>query len=122
MAFANQKNVQASYILEEGMEAITFLRDKGWNANIATLSTSTTYYLSFNGSYWATTTIAQYVDGEFLRSLRVSDVYRDGSDKIASSGTYDSGTKQVTATVSYFQGHATTTKSVTTFVANIYAN
>src|SRR3989344_1402951 len=68
-AFSNQKNVEAAYLLEEGLEAITFLRDKGWTGNITTLSTTTTYYLSFNDLYWATTTVAQYVDGQFLRSI-----------------------------------------------------
>ena len=118
-AFANQRNVQAGYILEEGLEAVTFFRDTSWSGNIAKLSTTTTYYLTFS-STWATTTTAQYVDGVFLRSLTISDVKRDGSDKIAGSGTYDPNTKLITATVAYPQGQATTTKSISTYITNIY--
>ena len=120
-AFSNQKNVEAAYLLEEGLEAMTFLRDKSFS-NISKLSTSTTYYLTFTASSWATTTTPQYVDGQYLRSINISDVNRDGTDKIAAAGTYDPNTKKVTATVSYFQGHATTTKSISTYIANIYGN
>lgn len=121
-AFANERNIQISYLLEEGLEAVTFLRDRGWTANIAPLSTATTYYLTWNGSYWATTTSAQYIDGEFFRSINIADVRRDGNDQIAVSGTVDTNTKQVTATVSFRQNNATTTKSISTYIANIYNN
>ena len=121
-ALTNQRNVDASYILEEGLEAMTLLRDKGWTANISKLSTTTTYYLTFASSAWSTTTTAQYVDGIFLRSISLLDVKRDASDHIASSGTYDPNIKQITSTVAYWQGHATTTRSISTFIANIYNN
>lgn len=121
-ALANQKNVEASYILGEGLEVITFMRDSGWTANISKLSTTTVYYVRWTGTAWATTTTPQYVDGIFLRSIGISDVFRDGSDDIAASGTYDSGTRKITATVSYFQGHATTTRSMATYITNIYGN
>src|SRR3989338_3862684 len=106
-AFANEKNIQAAYILEEGLEAVTLLRDKGWNANIKLLSTTTT---------------PQYIDGTFLRNIAITDVKRDLNDRIATAGTYDPNTKLVTATVSYFQGHGTTTRSLSTYIANIYNN
>ena len=120
-ALANSKNAEAGYILEEGMEALKFIRDKGWTANISKLSTTTTYYLTWNASGWATTTTPQYVDGVFLRSVTVSDVKRDAvSDDIAVSGYYDSGTKLITTTVAYWQGHATTTRSLSLYLANKY--
>ncbi|OHA93096.1 MAG: hypothetical protein A3G47_00375 [Candidatus Zambryskibacteria bacterium RIFCSPLOWO2_12_FULL_39_45] len=121
-AFANEKNIQAAYILEEGLEAVTLLRDKGWNANIKLLSTTTTYYLTLVPTYWATTTTPQYIDGTFLRNIAITDVKRDLNDRIATAGTYDPNTKLVTATVSYFQGHGTTTRSLSTYIANIYNN
>ena len=108
--------------MEEGLEVVTFLRDKGWANNIAKLSTTTIYYLSWSGTDWATTTTPQYVDGMFLRKISVADVKRDGSDRIASSGTYDPNTKQITATVEYYQGHSTTTRVMSTFITNLYSN
>lgn len=121
-ALANQNNAQVGYLLEEGLEVVSFLRDGSWAENISTLSTSTIYYISFNGSSWATTTSPQYVDGKFLRSFNVSDVFRDINDDISSSGAYDPNTKQVTVSVSFVQGHSTTTKSISTYMTNIYGN
>ena len=121
-ALANNKNIQASYLLEEGLEVMTFFRDSGWTANISGLSTSTTYYLNYSSGAWATTTTPQYVDGVFLRSISVSDVKRDAIDQISASGTYDPNTKKITATIDYLQGQATTTKSLSLYITNINAN
>jgi type II secretory pathway pseudopilin PulG len=118
-ALANERNVQAGYLLEETIEGVTYLRDKGWTTNIASLTAGTTYYLYFNGSLWTATTTPQYVDGQFLRSFTLSNVNRDSGDDIAVSGTLDPKTKQVTANVAFFQGHATTTQSVYTYITNI---
>ncbi len=121
-ALANQKNVQASYLLEEGLEATSFLRDMGWTTNISPLSVLTTYYLVWNGYYWVTSTTPQYVDGLFLRSINLANVNRDSNGRIATSGTNDPNTKLITATVSYWQGHATTTQSISTYITNLYGN
>lgn len=117
-AFSNDKNIQASYILEEGVEVMTFFRDVSWS-NIGNLSTTTTYYLTFSGNTWATSTTPIYVDGKFLRKIVVGQVRRDANDNIALSGTVDTNTRQITVTVDYFQGHATTSKSISTYLTNI---
>ena len=121
-ALSNQNNTVASYLLEEGIEVATYLRDIGWNANIGTLTSGTTYYVVFDGSTWLTTTTLQYIDNTFLRTLVVENVNRDINDDIASVGTLDPNIKKVTVTVSYWQGHATTTKSLETYITNIYNN
>ncbi len=121
-ALSNQHNVQVAYILEEGVESVRFLRDTSWSKNIGALSTTTAYYLSFTSGYWATSTIPQYVDGKFLRSIAISDVKRDVNDKIASSGTYDPATKLVTVTVSFADRGATTTKTLSAYITNLYTN
>jgi Tfp pilus assembly protein PilV len=124
-ALANDKNTQAAYLEEEGLEAMSYLRDYSWTSKIINLSTTTTYYLAWSSaaSYWNTTTTPQYIDGTFLREIVLADVKRDASDKISTtSGTYDQNTKQVTATLKYFQGHGTTTQSMTTYISNLYGN
>ncbi len=119
-ALSNQKNVEANYLLQEGLEAMSFLRDVGWTNNFGSLSTTTTYYLTWNGSRWATTTAEQYIDGIFLRSVAVSDLKRDSNDDLSTTtGTYDPNIKQVAVTVSYYQGQATTTKTLNRYIANI---
>jgi len=116
-ALANQKNAEAAYLLEEGLEVMTFIRDRSW-LNISRLSTTTPYYLTF-GTAWATSTTPVYVDGVFLRSINIEDVFRDANSDIAISGTFDPEIRKITTTVSYFQGHATTTKTLSKYLANI---
>jgi Tfp pilus assembly protein PilE len=118
----NQDNSKASYLLEEGLEAIIFLKDQNFTSNIKSLTSGSTYYLYFNGTSWTSTTTSQYVDSKFLRSFVVSNVNRDGSDKIATVGTNDPNTKLVTVSVSFPASHATTTKSLSTYITNIYNN
>ncbi len=120
-ALSNERNIQAAYLLEEGVEAVTFLRDKGWTTYITPLTASTTYYLAYNGSYWTATTTKQYVE-EFVRSFVITAVTRDANDKIAASGTNDPNTKKVTVTLQYHQGSSTTTKSISTYITNMYEN
>jgi len=57
-ALANDENVRAAYLGEEALEAMTFLRDGSWSTNIASLSTTTAYYLTWNSGAltWRTTT------------------------------------------------------------------
>lgn len=106
------ENIQAAALAEEGVEAVTTLRDAGWN-NLSSLITGTAYGLVFNGAVWATTLIPQPIDGIFRRTIVLDDVYRRNSDKdiVASSSpdakSIDSGTKKVTVRVSW----ATTTPS-----------
>ncbi|MCC2630347.1 MAG: seg [Candidatus Paceibacter sp.] len=119
-AFANSGNVQAAYLMEEGLEAMTLLRDKGWTNNFSKLSTTTVYYLRFATSTWATTTTAQYVDNTFLRSIELDDVFRDTNGAVVSSGgTFDANSRKVLVRLQYFQGKGTTTKTMTTFLTNL---
>lgn len=118
-ALNNQYAIQTAYLLEEGIEVMRFFGDKGWAGHIAPLSTTTTYYLTFSSGNWATTTVPQYIDGRLLRSVTVSDVRRNGTDKIAPNGVYDPNTKLVTVTVLQYVKSATTTKTLSAYIFNI---
>jgi hypothetical protein len=121
-ALGNQNNTRANFLLEEGVETLIYLRDDSWTSNISSLTNDTTYYLYFNGSTWTSTTTPQYIDTDFLRSFVLESVNRDSNDDIAVSGSIDTNIKKATVTVSYWQGHATTTKSISTYITNLYAN
>lgn len=111
---------QASFLLEEGLEVSKFFRDASW-VNISTPATGTTYYLSFDGTKWATSTTNTYVDGVFERTIRFDDVYRDGNDDIVTvGGTLDPDARKITATVSWWSRTATTTRAIETYVTNIF--
>ena len=112
--------VRAAFLMEEGIEVAKFFRDTSWT-NISGFTSGATYYLSWNGSTWATTTTNTFVDGMFERKLVVDNVSRDSNDDIVSSGgTLDAGTKKATVSVSWNEKGATTTKSVSTYLTNFF--
>lgn len=119
----NLKSAKAAYFAEEGIEAIKTIRDASWT-NITTLSTSTTYYLTFNTSsstnyVWNTTTTATSTDG-FTRKIIISNVNRDSTGHIVSNGgTIDVNTKLITVSISWLAKSGTTTKSLSTYITNI---
>lgn len=106
------EQVQAATLAEEGIEAMTTLRDAGWG-NVSSLTAGAAYDLVFNGSAWPTTQMPQIIDGVFRRTVVVNNVYRRDSDRDIVSAdssdtkTIDSGTKKITVRVSW----ATTTPS-----------
>lgn len=114
------KTVQASFLLEEGIEVVKFFRDTSW-LNISGLIVGTSYFLQFDGAKWATTSSNVFVDNVFERKLVINNVSRDANDDIVSSGgTEDMDTKKVTVSVSWLGKNGTTTKSISTYLTNIF--
>jgi Tfp pilus assembly protein PilV len=121
VALSNSEAVKAAYLAEESLEAVRFWRDVSWNNKIAPIAKGTAYGLSFALGMWATTT--DLTLGSFERSIMISPVYRDASSDIVSSGgTLDTDTVLVTSSVSWWKGGATTTKTVATYLTNLYGN
>ena len=117
-----QSLIQGDYLLEEGIEAAKLLRDSSYMSNFGKMSTTTTYYFSWSGTDWATTTVSNLIDGRFERKLAITDVRRDANSDIASSGTYDPDTKLIEVSVSWSGQTSTTTRSIQTYVTNIFNN
>ena len=118
--FLNTGSVKATFLAEEGLEAIRFLRDSSWDENIVPLSNGTDYGLVLESNLWQATTTNIFIDGIFERIMNLSEVYRDASDDIVSSGgTLDSDTRLVTVTVSWKTSQATTTRLISTYLSNI---
>ena len=122
-SLGNESAVKGAFLLEEGVEAVKVIRDNGWTANIAPLSTATTYYLYYNNTTWVSTTTVQTVDG-FSRSFVLSAVNRDNTTKdiVTSGGTLAANTKKVTLTASWFDAGTTTAKSISTYITNLFSN
>ena len=120
-ASAQSKFVKAQFLLEEGVEALRTLRDESWSS-FGGLTKGTTYWISFDNfsSSWDATSTQVFVDGEFERTFILDEVFRDGSDRIASSGTLDPGTIKVTVNVEWQFRNATNTSSVETYFANLF--
>lgn len=112
--------VKAEFLLEEGVEGLRSMRDTGWQ-NIAGLVSGVDYFIDTeNGAYIATTS-PQVVDGVYTRTVVVAPVYRDSNFRIVSSGgTLDNETKDVTVSIAWREGNATTTRSLRTYLANLF--
>jgi hypothetical protein len=118
-AHTNTQKLKANFLLEEGIEAVKTMRDFGW-ANISDLSEGSDYYLQFTGGRWATSTAESAVDGVYYRTFVVENVNRSSSGDIATSGgTLDAGTRKLTVTVSWQNRGATSTRELSTYIANI---
>lgn len=122
LSTGNTSYVQAGFLLDEGAEAIRFIRDNGWTSKISVLTPGNSYYFFRNQNGWQATTTPEWIDGKFLRSFSVSNVSRNGSDNISSSGAVDLNTKKVTISVSWLRAGATTTMPLSLFITNIFNN
>ncbi|OGZ06258.1 MAG: hypothetical protein A2845_00430 [Candidatus Lloydbacteria bacterium RIFCSPHIGHO2_01_FULL_49_22] len=118
------EHIQSGFLLEEGVEVMKLLRDESWSTTIAPLSTTTTYYLSWNGTKWTATTTKQVIENIFTRSLEISDVNRDNvTYNIDPTGTYDPGTKKVTVSIGWQRrGGNVATDTAQTYIMNLFNN
>lgn len=117
----NTARVQAAYLSEEGLEVVRLMRDGGWDTNIAPYTSGSTFYLYFDGINWTATSTNNLIDSTFEREVTLSEVRRDGSQKIVSSGgSIDPNIKKVTVTISWNSRGATSTRSVSTYLANLF--
>ncbi len=114
--------IQASFLLDEGMEVMRLTRDQNWNS-ILGLQVGTNYTPSFNASTsaWSLTTTISPVDNIFYRTIQVANVNRGAtSDIVSSGGTLDTNTKKITVSVSWWNDGATTTKQLVGFLTNLF--
>ncbi len=121
----SRERLTASFLMEEGLEVLRFLRDSSWDGNIGTLAAGTDYYLSFNEttSTWSIQTAATtQIDGVFDRSFRVENVLRDGGDNIAASGTADPETKKIIMKVSWFSRNQSQVSTLEAYLMDIFDN
>ena len=121
-ASTNGARMEAAYLADEGIEAVRILRDNGWSANIASHASGAPFYIGWNGTTWVATTTNAFVDGLFERSVEFADVNRDGSQQIAPNGSLDSDTKKITVTVSWRSDDATSSRTLSAYITNLFDN
>ncbi len=123
IAEENTKEIQAVFLAEEGLEALRVLRDSSWLGNIATLNSSTDYFLNFSEGKWQVASSNIYIDGIFERKFSLQNINRDSNDDIvASGGSNDPNTKKFTVSVSWLSRKGTTTRSISTYSTNFFSN
>lgn len=111
-------NTQATFLLEEGAEAVRILRDNGWN-NISGLSAGSVYYPTFSGNTWTLSATPSQVEN-FTRTVIMTNVNRDANKDIAVSGTDDPGTKFFTVSVSWSESGQTLSKTLKFYISDIF--
>ena len=118
--------VQAEMLAEEGVSAIENLRNSSWKDNIDSLSNNVAYRLIWNQytNSWEATTSLDLIDGKFDRTMTLSSVDRDSNFNIVKDGdgTVDLGTRHVIVNVSWQDNSSTSTRSLSTYIHNIYNN
>ncbi|MFH1451170.1 MAG: hypothetical protein ABIF89_01000 [bacterium] len=99
------QTTQAGFLAEEAIEAVRSFRDgTQWAVNgLGTLSLDTAYHpeKTLDSPPSWNLIVGEETSGVFSRKIVLSRVLRDGSDNIVETGTEDSGTRKVTATVSW---------------------
>jgi type II secretory pathway pseudopilin PulG len=125
------KKSEASFLLEEGAEAVKSIRDNNWTT-ISSLILDIPYHLYFNTSTktWGLDTnttnligcIPSYpLDSVFDRTVTISSVGRDINDDILTSGgTIDPKTKKVTVTATWTSSGSFNTKSLSFYISDIF--
>jgi len=123
MSVANSARIQGAFLAEEGLEVVRLLRDSGWDENIEIQTLNTPFYIDFDGSSWQATTTNIYIDGFFEREVILSEANRDSNfDIVDSGGSADPNSRKVTVSVSWSLGNSTTTKTISTYLTDIFTN
>src|SRR4030067_3389840 len=115
VTFQVARSTEATALAEEAIEAVRGMRDEGWIANIAPLTSGATYYPVVTADKWTlSTTNPGPISNLYTRTVVVEDVGRDGNDNIvASGGTAGPNTKKVTATVTWAEAGPNKTRKNT---------
>ncbi len=121
LSLANTEKVQAVLLLDEGVEAIKTIRSHSWSS-IASSTINTVYYLTWQDLRWQSTTTPVVVDGKFVRTFTVSDVYRDAStlNIVNNGGVLNNDSKIINLDVTWVYKGATSSKQISFYVFNIY--
>ncbi len=124
LGFSSTSRVQAGMLAEEGVSAIINLRNVSWQDNIDSLNNDVPYKLFWDqgDGFWKTTAWANLIDNKFDRTVTFYSVYRDAAtfDIVSSGGVLDLGTRKFVVSITWHDDNGTSTKSVTSYVHNIF--
>lgn len=118
------RKIQASYILEEGAEAIRYLRDESFSTNIVPITTGSTYYIATSTTGWMATSTPTFFFDDFTLMVSLEDVYRKDSDSdivplsYVGAKTIDPSIRKVILTTDWI----TSSSTMTTYIADLFDN
>lgn len=121
IAVYNKQPLQASLMLEEGIEALKFLRDSSWGNNIGNKNINTNYYLIFNNGWSLGTSLVQ--NDIYTRTINLQNVYRNANDDIDQNGAVlDPNTKLITINVSWSGKKGLDSRETKIYLSNVFDN
>ena len=98
------QRTQAIYLLNETVDGVRSVREKGW----ASFAVNGTYYPVISGSSWALATGSATVN-ELTQKIDIGDVNRDsGGAIVTTGGSLDPSSKKVDISISWGQPYAST--------------
>ncbi len=105
-----RQRLQATAVLTQTQEELRSIREKDWT----TFAVNGTFHTTLSGSSWSLATGAATLTNGLTQSIKISDVYRDTTGKIVSSGgTIDPSTKYVVTTISWSQPYSSSVTAET---------
>lgn len=117
------KEIQATALLVEGVEAVKFMRDSGWATKINNLNRGTNYQLELTNGVWSATTTTSNLLTDFSRAIKIENAYRDSNGDIVLNGSSaDQYLVLLTVTVGWPPIQNTRSKTIQTYVANVFEN
>jgi len=126
LQYRNTARIQASFLADEGIEAVKTLRNASWNTNIKNLTLGSKYYLYWNNHAWNINASTTLIDGQFLRYFQLYNVYRDASFNIVASttggATIDTDMREMIMSIDWKDEAGTSSKSIDTYLYNLFAN
>lgn len=113
------ENVQADFLVEEGIEAIKLMRNDAWT-NLTALAYDQEYGLAYVGTSWTATTASDTTDG-FTRTFVLSEVTRDINDDIADTGTIDTQTLLVNVDVAWASATGERSRALSFYITDFFS-
>lgn len=123
IVYQNTRQAQAVISLDEGAEAIQYLRDVSFDTEIDSRTLEQEYSIYWNGTGYELGTTTILLPYDMTRTVTFSEVRRDASDQIVlSGGTVDSNTKKATITITWPYKDEIKTLTSQMLVHNTYEN
>lgn len=114
------QSMKATFLEQEAFEAVRYLRDSGWDANVAALPTGTDLYAVWNGTGWTFDSTPSVIDSLYVRTVRFDEAFRDGSGDLAGSGSAEQDARKVTVSVTWTGRTGTTTRATSSYILNLF--
>lgn len=121
LSLENTEKVQAIFLLDEGVESLSTIKNYSWSS-IASSTPDTNYYLNWKDNRWQSTTTPNIIDNKFIRKFTVENVYRDPStlNIVYTGGVLNNDSKIINMDVSWNYKGSTSTKQISFYVFNLY--